>query len=121
MAPDKTNIDETHRLIASNKVEGTSVYGRDGERLGSVYNFMVDKFSGRVEYAVMVYGGFMGLGERYFPLPWQVLDYDVRRGGYRIDLSERDLRDAPSFDRDNEPHFDREYGSRVNNYYGLRY
>lgn len=118
---DRLPIDETSHLIASNKVEGTTVYGRDGNRLGSVYNFMVDKFTGRVEYAVMVYGGFLGLGERYFPLPWQVLDYDPRRGGYRIDMSERDLRDAPSFDRESEPHFDREYGSRVHNYYGLRY
>src|SRR3546814_4119672 len=73
-------------LIASNKVEGTAVYGRDGERLGHIYNFMVDKVSGHVEYAVMAYGGFLRMGERYFPLPWQTLDYDTRRGGYRIDM-----------------------------------
>src|SRR3546814_921604 len=75
---------ETNHLIASNKVEGTAVYGRDGERLGHIYNFMVDKVSGHVEYAVMAYGGFLRMGERYFPLPWQTLDYDTRRGGYRI-------------------------------------
>ena len=113
--------DETGHLIASNKVEGTTVYGRDGERLGHIYNFMVDKFSGRVEYAVMVYGGFMGLGERYYPLPWRVLSYDTRAGGYRIDMSRNDLKSAPSFDRDTEPQFDRSYGSRVHDYYGLNY
>lgn len=114
-------IDETGRLIASNKVEGTAVYGRDGERLGSIYNFMVDKFSGRVEYAVMSYGGFLGMGTRYYPLPWRVLTYDTRAGGYRIHLGERDLRDAPSFDRNSEPRFDRDYGERVHGWYGLDY
>ena len=54
--------DETGRLIASNKVEGTAVFNRQGERLGSVYNFMVDKRSGQVEYAVMSFGGFLGMG-----------------------------------------------------------
>jgi hypothetical protein len=114
-------VDETGRLIASNKVEGTAVYGRDGERLGSIYNFMVDKFSGRVEYAVMTYGGFLGMGTRYYPLPWRVLSYDTRAGGYRIHLNERDLRDAPSFDRNSEPRFDRDYGERVHGWYGLNH
>lgn len=114
-------IDETGRLIASNKVEGTAVYGRDDERLGSIYNFMVDKFSGKVEYAVMTYGGFLGMGTRYYPLPWRTLSYDTRRGGYRIDLAERDLKNAPSFDRDSEPEFNRNYGERVHGWYGLSY
>jgi hypothetical protein len=115
-------MDETSHLIASNKVEGTAVYGGDGRRLGSIHNFMVDKLTGRVEYAVMAYSiGFLGMGTRYYPLPWRVLSYDKRAGGYRIDLTERDLRHAPSFDRESEPRFDRNYGSRVHDYYGLNY
>lgn len=115
-------MDETSHLIASNKVEGTAVYGGDGARLGSIHNFMVDKLTGRVEYAVMAYStGFLGMGTRYYPLPWRVLSYDKRAGGYRIDLTERDLRHAPSFDRESEPRFDRNYGSRVHDYYGLNY
>lgn len=114
-------IDETDRLIASNKVEGTPVYGRDGDRLGTIYNFMVDKYSGRVDYAVMAYGGFLGLGQRYYPLPWRILDYDTRSGGYRIDMTDRDLERAPSFTRETEPRFSRDYGRRVHNYYGLDY
>ena len=66
--------DETDRLIASNKVEGTAVYNRQGERLGSIYNFMVDKRSGQVEYAVMSFGGFLGIGDSYHPLPWKALN-----------------------------------------------
>lgn len=118
---DDLPVDETSRLIASNKVEGTSVYGLDGERLGSIYNFMVEKVAGKVEYAVMTYGGFLGMGTRYYPIPWRMLKYDTRRGGYRIDLTSRDLERAPSFDRSSEPSFDREYGERVHNWYGLNY
>ncbi len=114
-------IEETGRLIASNKVEGTPVYSRDGDRLGTIYNFMVDKRSGQVEYAVMSYGGFLGMGQRYYPLPWRVLAYHTDTGGYVIDMSERDFRDAPSFDRNDEPEFDRHYGRKVHSWYGLDY
>ena len=113
--------DETSHLIASNKVEGTAVYGRDGARLGDIYNFMVDKKSGHVEYAVMGFGGFLGMGMRYYPLPWDMLSYDTRQGGYRVDLTERDLENAPSFDRNSEPNYDRSYSGRVHDYYGIRY
>jgi len=114
-------IDETDRLIASNKVEGTAVYGLDGDRLGSIYNFMVDKHSGKVEYAVMTYGGFLGMGTRYYPLPWKLLKYDTRMGGYRVEMTHRDLERAPSFDRSSEPRFDTAYGERVHGWYGLNY
>ena len=59
---DAVNTDETRELIASNKVEGTAVYDLDGERLGTITNFMVDKRSGKAEYAVMQFGGFLGIG-----------------------------------------------------------
>ena len=76
-----TAVEETDRLIASDKVEGTAVYNRQGERLGTVHNFMVDKSTGQVAYAVMSFGGFLGIGESYHPLPWRVLNYDTRQGG----------------------------------------
>jgi hypothetical protein len=115
-------MDETSHLIASNKVEGTAVYGGDGRRLGSIHNFMVDKLTGKVEYAVMAYStGFLGMGTRYYPLPWRTLSYDTRARGYKIDMTERDLRDAPSFDRESEPNFDRNYSRRVHHYYGVDY
>jgi len=111
--------DETSKLIASNKVEGTSVVGRDGKELGSIFNFMVDKRSGHVEYAVMRHGGFLGLGERYYPLPWRALTYHTDEGGYLIDMTEHELKNAPSFDRDTEPEFDDRYGEHVRSHYGL--
>jgi sporulation protein YlmC with PRC-barrel domain len=91
--------DETERLIASNKVEGTPVYDMGGERLGSIHNFMVDKFRGRVVYAVLKHSsGFLGLDDRYYPLDWDQLTFDTRLGGYRIDMTEDDLKRAGSWD-----------------------
>ena len=87
-----TAIEETDRLIASDKVEGTAVYNRQSERLGTVHNFMVDKSTGQVAYAVMSFGGFLGMGESYHPLPWRVLKYDTRQGGFVIDLDRSRLR-----------------------------
>ena len=95
--------DETDELIASNKVEGTAVYNRQGEKLGSVYNFMVGKRSGRVAYAVMSFGGFLGIGQSYHALPWNVLTYDTDRGGYVVDADRDRLMGAPSYQDGQEP------------------
>jgi hypothetical protein len=73
---------ETSRLIACDKVEGTTVKNRTGETLGSIHDVMIDKFTGKVAYAVMSFGGFLGIGERYHPLPWSVLTYDPDAGAY---------------------------------------
>ena len=78
--------DETSTLISSDKVEGTAVYNRAGEKLGSIHTLMIDKRSGKVAYAVMSFGGFLGIGDRYHPLPWSVLDYETSQGGYVVDL-----------------------------------
>lgn len=78
--------DETARLIASSKVEGSAVYDRAGERLGTIHTVMIDKISGQVAYAVLAAGGFLGLGEAYHPLPWRSLAYSVELGGYVVDI-----------------------------------
>jgi sporulation protein YlmC with PRC-barrel domain len=57
------------RMIAASKVNGTSVYNAAGEKLGSVYDVMLDKISGHAEYAILSFGGFLGIGEKYHPLP----------------------------------------------------
>ena len=117
---DNIAIDETDRLIASDKVEGTAVYNRQGERLGTVHNFMVDKYTGQVAYAVMSFGGFLGMGESYHPLPWKVLTYDTRMGGYVVDLDKSKLEGAPSYTASESPDWsDRGYGRRIHDYYGV--
>ena len=112
--------DETDRLISSDKVVGTPVYNRQTEHLGSVYNLMLDKHSGQVAYAVMSFGGFLGIGESYHPLPWRVLTYDPRQSGYVVDLDRRRLETAPSYTSSTAPNWsDRTYGHRVDDFYGV--
>jgi hypothetical protein len=110
-------IDETRRLIASNKVEDTPVFNWDGEQLGAVYNFMVDKISGQVASVVMSFGGFLGIGESYHPLPWRALTYDTQLGGYVIDIDKNRLEQAPSYQTDEDPFADPAFGAKVDAYY----
>lgn len=121
MAETDVATDETTRLIASNKVEGTTVYNAQGDKLGSIYNFMVNKRSGQVEYAVLTFGGLFGLGADYYPLPWSVLTYDTNQGGYVINLDKSLLEKAPRYGNADEPEFDRDYGREVYGYYGVNY
>jgi sporulation protein YlmC with PRC-barrel domain len=112
--------DETDRLISSDQAVGTAVYNRQGEHLGSIYNLMIDKYSGQVAYAVMSFGGFLGMGENYHPLPWRRLTYDTRLGGYVVDLDRTQLEKAPSYTARTAPDWsDRTYGHRVDDFYGV--
>ena len=116
---DAFDTDETNRLIASNRVEGTAVYNRQGERLGSVYNFMVDKRSGHAEYAVMSFGGFLGIGDSYYPIPWKSLKYEPSQGGYVVDIDKDRLEGAPRYERSDVPDWDDPgYGRRIDDFYG---
>ena len=99
---------ETFSLIGSDKVEGTAVYGADDQKIGSIERVMIDKISGKVAYAVMSFGGFLGLGSDYYPLPWSLLKYSENLGGYEVNVTEDQLRKAPKF-RKEEPWA---YGSR---------
>ena len=111
-------MDETKRLIASNKVEGTPVYDRHGDKLGTVQNFMVDKRKGQVVYAVLKHGGgFLGLGERYYPLEWDQLTYDTKLEGYHVELDEDDLKNFGSFDSDGRYHRRQMRGERERDEY----
>lgn len=89
--------------------------------LGSIYNFMVHKRSGRVEYAVLQFGGFLGLGSDYCPLPWDVLTYETHQRGYVVNLDKSLLERAPCYSPDKESAFDRNYGRGVYDYYGVTY
>jgi hypothetical protein len=119
--PDTLARNETRELISSEKVDGTAVFNRQGERLGTVHHFMVGKRDGRVRYAVMSFGGLFGMGERYHPLPWDMLTYDTDQGGYVVDLDKSRIEGAPWFERGSEPTYDRAYDERVFGYYGLPY
>ncbi|MDV5823384.1 PRC-barrel domain-containing protein [Sphingobium naphthae] len=112
---------ESHDLIASDRVEGTAVYNRQGEHLGKIDNFMVEKRSGQVRYAVLSFGGFLGIGNDHYPLPWSILTYDTDKGGYVIDLDKEVLDNAPRYAGDARPDYDDTYGRNVYQYYGVVY
>jgi hypothetical protein len=87
-------------LIESDRVEGTTVYDPSGNNIGSINRLMIEKISGRVAYAVMSFGGFLGMGTEEHAVPWNKLTYDTNLGGYRTDITEQQLRGAPAFSRD---------------------
>ncbi len=104
-------------LIAAEKVNGTNVYNPAGDKLGSVDDIMLDKVSGRAIYAVMSFGGFLGMGEKYHPLPWANLKYDAQKGGYVVNLDKKLLQGAPNYDRNSEFIWTPDYGRKVDSYY----
>src|SRR6516165_2466835 len=95
--PSAAETRETHELIGSDKVEGTDVYRSNGEKIGSIARVMIGKRSGKVGYAVMSFGGFLGIGEDYYPLPWSLLTYNPRLGGYELNITDAQLKGAPKF------------------------
>lgn len=94
--PPAESIDAQHELISSRRVEGTPVYNRSEQRLGSVHSVMIDKREGKVAYAVLSFGGFLGLGEHVHPVPWEMLTYDVDLDAYVIDVTREQLEQAPT-------------------------
>jgi sporulation protein YlmC with PRC-barrel domain len=106
-------------VISSDKVEGTSVYNPAGDKLGSIDDLMIDKISGHVNYAVLEFGGFLGMGTDRYPIPWSMLKYDTGHGGYVVPLSEERLKNAPKYASDTVPVYDDTYGRRINEYYNV--
>ena len=83
---------ETTTLIGSDKVEGTNVYRSNGDKIGSIERIMLDKLSGKVAYAVMSFGGFLGIGHEHYPVPWSLLTYNTGLGGYEVNISDSSSR-----------------------------
>jgi hypothetical protein len=115
-----TEARETAGLIGSDKVEGTAVYGADGNKIGSIERVMIEKVGGKVSYAVLSFGGFLGLGDDHYPLPWQSLIYNTELGGYQVAITNDDLANAPRYSgTDGWNWDDRSRARAVNDYYGV--
>jgi sporulation protein YlmC with PRC-barrel domain len=112
-----TEARETVSLIGSDKVQGTAVYGADGEKIGSIERVMIEKVSGRVSYAVLSFGGFLGIGDDYYPLPWPSLKYNVELGGYQTMIPVDRIQGAPKYARESE--YDWAGTRRIDDYYGV--
>jgi hypothetical protein len=104
-------------LISNEDVNGTNVYGAGDSKVGSIDHLMIERRSGRVTYAVMTFGGFLGLGQSHYPIPWAALKYDEALGGYRTGITQEQLENAPAFsdgswsDRNWEAMTHRHYGA----------
>jgi hypothetical protein len=113
-----TSTRQSHNLIASDRVEGTPVRRSSGEKIGTIERLMIDKLSGNVAYAVLSFGGFLGLGQKHLPIPWGRLAYDRTLGAYQLDFTDKELKAAPSFAADQEFDWgDRSREVEIHNYY----
>lgn len=106
-------------VISSERVEGTAVYNAAGDKLGTIDDLMIDKVSGQVRYAVMEFGGFLGMGTDRYPIPWNMLEYDTSQEGYVVPLDKAKLEGAPRYADDSVPDYDDTYRGTVDKYYGL--
>ena len=111
---------ETFGLIGSDKVEGTAVYRSNGDRVGTIERVMIDKLSGKVAFAVMRFGGFLGIGDDYYPVPWSLLTYSERLGGYEVNITDAQLQGAPKYGSEEDWNTDDSAGAAaLYNYYGV--
>jgi sporulation protein YlmC with PRC-barrel domain len=113
-----STVHPNHQLISSEDVEGTNVYDMKGTKIGDIDHLMIDKVSGRVNYAVMSFGGFIGLGHSHYPIPWTALKYDTRLNGYVTGITEARLKDAPAFSDDSWS--DRSWEAQTHQHYNVR-
>lgn len=111
--------DETSRLIGSDKVQGAHVYGPDGEKIGSIERIMIEKVAGRVSYAVLSFGGFLGIGDDHYPLPWPALKYNTELGGYQIMIPRERIENAPKYGDDAQWDWSDRRTRSVDDYYGI--
>lgn len=95
-----TGATSNHPLITAKRVTGTPVVNLEGDRIGHIEDLSINKVSGQVIYALLSFGGFLGIGERFHPLPWAVLDYNPDKDGYVLPLTKEALQNAPSYSKE---------------------
>jgi sporulation protein YlmC with PRC-barrel domain len=108
-------------VMAASDFEGEDVVNHQGDNIGEIEEIMLDVRSGRIAYAVLACGGFLGIGEKYFAIPWRALTLDTDRKVFILDVDKQRLENAPGFDRDHWPAMaDPQWASRVHSYYGAQ-
>jgi hypothetical protein len=111
---------KSHPLIASDRIEGTAVRRPNGDRIGHIERLMIDKVSGKVSYAILSFGGFLGVGSNLLPLPWERLTFNSKLDAYQLDIDDNELRRAPSFSAEKDFDWgDRTQEEALHRYYGV--
>jgi sporulation protein YlmC with PRC-barrel domain len=113
------NATHNHSFVSSSDINGTDVYGSDGSKIGSIDHLVIDKSSGKVAYAVMGFGGFLGLGQDHHSIPWGALKYDTAYEGFATDITPEQLQGAP--ERPNDWASNRDWEQRTFDDYRLPY
>jgi sporulation protein YlmC with PRC-barrel domain len=109
-------------LMGAGTLIGDDVYNAAGETLGDIKEIMLDMQSGKVAYAVLSFGGFLGVGEKLFAVPWHALRLDTERHGFVLNVSKEQLKAAPGFDKDDWPDMrDPLWIKTINSYYDVRH
>jgi sporulation protein YlmC with PRC-barrel domain len=115
-----SNLSSSH-ILSSSTISGDKVVNRQGEDLGDIKDLMIDVDNGRVAYAVLEFGGFLGLGSKLFAVPLSAMELDSENHRFIFDQTEESLKNAPGFDKDHWPDFaDRVWGGSVHSHYGVR-
>lgn len=118
----ESQTEANHDLILASRVNGTPVYNQQGERIGHVDDLSIERTTGKVAYAIVSFGGFLGIGEKFHPVPWSLLDFEVERDGYVVPLDRKALEDAPHYSREELVNLGgasvRQYDQRIFEYYG---
>lgn len=106
-------------MLSASTLIGDDVRNPAGEDLGKLEEIMVDTTSGRVAYAVLSFGGFLGMGDKLFAIPWEALQIDKEHEAFVLNVDRESLEEAPGFDKNNWPEFaDRTWGAQIYSYYG---
>lgn len=108
-------------VLASSTLSGEEVVNREGENLGGIKDLMIDVKSGQVTYAVLEFGGFMGMGSKLFAVPLSAMELDTENKRFILDQSKERLENAPGFDKDDWPDFaDETWNESIHSYYGIQ-
>ncbi len=108
-------------IVNANDVVDTEVKNVQDEKLGKVEAVMLDKMTGKVAYVVLSYGGFLGMGDKLFALPWNIFSYDNQEDCFKIPLDKEKLKRSPGFDKDHWPDMSSSsWTTLINEYYGTR-
>lgn len=112
---------QQRRVVRAGKMAGDRVRNPAGENLGHIEEIMIDVATGGIAYAVLSFGGFLGLGNKLFAIPWEALTLDQRDHQFILNIDRRQLENAPGFDKEHWPDMaDRAWGSQVFAYYGFK-
>jgi sporulation protein YlmC with PRC-barrel domain len=107
------------RLMGADTLMGNDVYNKQDEDLGDIKEIMLDVPAGRISYAVLSYGGVLGMSEKLFAVPWDALTLDTENKRFTLDVSKDHLKNAPGFDKENWPNMsDQTWAKGVHDYYG---